>query len=403
MDSGHNSRQIAILTSFFRRVVLPIRVRADTKRRSIVRELVQTERNYVDSLLICEEVYYKPLDRSITSKSPLIDPATLGELFGNLDQIRSLHQSILRTMDEVAGRLKSPFPPHETYIRIASPFAELVPRMQQLYTTYLATNEHSEEILRRLKKNKKFQQFLSQSLFNPRAKCQEIEDLLILPTQRVAGYKLLFERVLKYFPTQTFATAQQAYQQALDALLGLGALMNEEKSDTGSQDKLLTIAETLWKIPPGMCILKPGRKMLGVVKTHTVEDEAKKRGKECCIYVTSDILILAVKADGKRWQYIDAVPIVQIRCAPSSVDELLDRAFILQTHTKNYHYVMKTTKARDDFIDGIKSMKKRISQVVAKQTQDGAEYMQGLLSELTRCYTEPKPPRSRAEVLQSLR
>jgi hypothetical protein len=36
---------------------------------------------------------------------------------------------------------------------------------------------------------------------------------------------------------------------------------------------------------------------------------------------------------------------------------------------------MKTTKARDDLIDGMKSMKKRIWYVVAKQTQDSAEYM----------------------------
>jgi hypothetical protein len=56
-----NGRQMAILTNFFHRLVSPIRARADMKRQSIVRELVQTERNYVDSLLICEEVYYKPL------------------------------------------------------------------------------------------------------------------------------------------------------------------------------------------------------------------------------------------------------------------------------------------------------------------------------------------------------
>jgi hypothetical protein len=226
---------------------------------------------------------------------------------------------------------------------------------------------------------------------------------LILPTQRVAGYKLLLERVLKYFPAETFESGQRAYREALDAILGLGALMNEEKSDARSQDKLLTIAETLWKIPSVMCILKPGRKMLGIAKAHMVDEEAQKRGKECCIHVTSDILILAVKADGKRWQYIDAVPIIQIRFAQSSVDKFLDRAFLLQTHTNKYHYLMKTTKDRDDFIEGIKSMKRRIRLVVARQTDAGAEYMQGLLTELTKCYTEPKPHRSRADALRSLR
>jgi hypothetical protein len=110
--------------------------------------------------------------------------------------------------------------------------------MQQFYTAHLATNYHSEEILRRLKK------FLSQSLFNPRIKDQEIEDLLILLTERIAGSKLLFERVLKY-----------CFRRRLDPA---GADKRGEEHHR--------IAETLWKIPPGMCILRLGRKMLGTCR-----------------------------------------------------------------------------------------------------------------------------------------
>jgi hypothetical protein len=42
----------------------------------VLSELIETERNYVDSLLICEEVDRTPLDRSIPSKNSLIDPPT---------------------------------------------------------------------------------------------------------------------------------------------------------------------------------------------------------------------------------------------------------------------------------------------------------------------------------------
>jgi hypothetical protein len=399
--------QLRTLRHFFIRCIFPIRARADGKRRSIVRELIQTERNYVDSLLICEEVYYKPLDRSIASKSPLIDAPTLRELFGNLDQIRATHQIILRVMDKVAPRLKSPFPPHKAYAHIVAPFAELVPRMTQLYTEYLATNEHTEDILKRLKRDKRFRQFLSESLFNPRSKCQEIEDLLILPTQRVAGYKLLLERVLKYFPVETFAREHGVYQQTLDALLGIGALMNAEKGDLGSQDKLLTIAETISKIPSFFCIMKPGRKMVALFKAKELDEQTGKRGRDQVIYVTTDILILAQKSDSswskQQWQYRDATPIIQIRFAVSTVDRFLDLAFMLQTDTASYHLIMKTNKNRDEFIDKVKTMKKGTREAVARQTQAGAEYMHGLLSQLSRYYTTPPPPRSRADALSALK
>ena len=98
------ARALRIIGRLISRALLPIRMSKDTKRRSIVRELIETERNYVDSLLICEEVYYKPLDKSISSKSPLIDTATLSQLFGNLDQIREITGGEgVRAIVEVTG------------------------------------------------------------------------------------------------------------------------------------------------------------------------------------------------------------------------------------------------------------------------------------------------------------
>jgi hypothetical protein len=153
--------------------------------------------------------------------------------------------------------------------------------------------------------------------------------------------------------------------------------------------------------------MKPGRKMLAAVKAKALDEQTGKRGKDQIIYVTSDILILAQKSDSSwskhQWQYYDAVPIIQIRFAVSTVDAFIATAFLLQTDTASYSLVMKTNKDRDEFIDKIKLMKKRTREAVARQTQAGAEYMQGLLSQLSKCYTSPMAPRSRADVLQALK
>jgi hypothetical protein len=305
-------------------------------------------------------------------------------------------------MEEVLPRLKRPFPPRSAYLRIVAPFGEIIPRMHQLYTQYLRTNSQSEAILQRLRKNRKFKSFLCECLFNPRSKCQEIEDLLILPTQRVAGYKMLFERVLKYFPAETFGALLAAYQETLDALLRLGASMNQEKAETGgaSQEKLLTIAETLTKTPPVMCLLKPGRKYLGEAALQ-LTDDAGRPLKRHVVYVTSDILLIGQMVSGKV-VYVDAIPITQVRFSPTRVPDLVDKAFTLESDTENYRYLMDSPEKRDEFIDIVKKQKKAIKQQVARQTEEGAEYIQGLLSQITHWYEAPVAPQSRESALDSL-
>ena len=209
--------------------------------------------------------------------------------------------------------------------------------------------------MKKLKKNKKFRTFLSECLFNPRSKCQEIEDLLILPTQRIAGYKLLFERVLRYFPEETHGSERAMFEGVLQNLMQLGALMNAEKGDSSSQEKLLTIAETVQKIPSFMAILKPGRKYRGSVRMKAIEENGKA-GKQHVMYVTSDILIITRKHDRNKIYFVDAVPITQVRFSAFENPELekyMEKGFAMKTDTQNYNFFMKSADIRDKFIDEI--------------------------------------------------
>jgi hypothetical protein len=403
-DPALDAHPVWTVTKFIMRCLRKRRLAQDTKRRAIVRELIQTEKNYVDSLLICEEVYYKPLNRSITSKTPLIDAPTLNELFGNLEEIRAAHQTVVTEMDLVAPRLKRIFPPRSIYLRICGAFDEIIPRMHQLYTHYLSTNSHAEEILKRLSKNKKFKSFLSECLFNPRTKCQEIEDLLILPTQRVAGYKMLFERVLRYFPAETFRPILAAFQLTLEGLLRIGASMNQEKADTGSQEMLLTIAETMTRIPPVITILKPGRKFIGRFTARVLEPSGSHK-QEVLIYVTSDLVFISRRADtggGGKWAFRDAIPITQVRFGFVEAIKYLERGFILKSDTESYSLVVKNTDKRTTFINAVKSQKHAIKGQVARQTGDGAEYIQSLLAQINKLYEAPVTPLSREEALDSI-
>jgi hypothetical protein len=61
----------------------------------------------------------------------------------------------------------------------------LLPRIHKYYAEYLKTNEHSEKVIHKLNKNCAFRGFVAASIFNPKAQCRLIEDLVILPVQRI--------------------------------------------------------------------------------------------------------------------------------------------------------------------------------------------------------------------------
>lgn len=406
MASFNDTQKLALteLKPLFTQYLL--KLANDRKRRRIIREMIETERNYVNSLQICEEVYYKPLDQSITSPKPLIDSASMAQLFGNIDQIRELHQGqILTVMDQSLAALSHAFPSPDVFISIAQTFINVAPKMQQLYTAYLKTNDNVDEVLKRLRKSKKFTKFLNKALFNPKAKCQEIEDLLILPTQRIAGYKLLFERVIKYFPQEQFKVENEKYTEALNSLSAVGAALNSEKTlDKETENELLNISENLSNAPPFFCLMKPGRKFQGKIKVKVANPEHGKKHKNMSILTMNDILLLTYpekSLQGNNYVFIEAIPMTQVHFIedPLSGNKA---AVTLKCDTNEFHIEFSKSSELDNYRGFIKTLKKGIKDKVKGMTENGKDYMSGTLEKLRNLYLEPQEPRTRKQALESL-
>lgn len=379
----------------------------DSKRRSIFLELIQTERNFVEGLSALDDVYYRPLNQSINNKKPLIDAGSLASMFGNIDQIREVHQEgWLKAMDEVLPDLKKPFPPKEKYEYLASKILEICPRMNTLYMSYLQTHDQSESIIDKCNKYKPFREFVAKCIFNPRSKCRSLEDFLILPVQRIAGYRCLFERILKYFP-DTMADLHHLYKNILDKIVALGASMNQAKVDEKDQEALLNISETVLKKPTFLAIMKPGRKLLGQVTIKHLDQTTGKVASEGLVYVFNDILLLTIQGKAgifgsQKIQFVDAIPIQQCRIQATIFNDYADKAFVLRTDTHEYNLMVRNSKKRDEFYHFVKKQKKKISGRVREQSKNGQTHMQYLLTEIASLYSSPPTMRTRLQALTDL-
>lgn len=405
--SMNEARAKRIITAFVMRIVKNKREAKDHKRRSIFLELIQTERNFVEGLLACDEIYYKPLDQSISSKKPLIDAKTLASLFGNLDQVRECHEiGILKVMDDILPDLKQPFTPKDKYLYLANKLLELQPRMQSIYRAYLQTNENSDAIIAKLRKHKSWREFSSRCIYNPRAKCRSIEDFLILPLQRVAGYRCLFERILKYFPPNEMEEEHKVYKELLTKLIELGAEMNKEKSDETNQDQLFNIAESVSKAPYYYQIVRAGRKYIGQYKLTYLDASNGRETEKGMAYVFNDILLLVQEhlkvTHSPKIVYYASFPIYSIKFVATTFTGLQDKACVLRTDTQVFNLLLQSSNSRDEFINFVKKQKKRISKRIKDQTKNGTTHMQTITKELSSFYAEPQKLERRSKMLAAL-
>jgi hypothetical protein len=156
-----------------------------------------------------------------------------------------------------------------------------------------------------------------------------------------------------------------------------------------------------------MAILKPGRKYIGSINVKTIDEVTGKKLKTHSIFLTSDIVLICRLQEGGfssgKLTYVNAVPITQVRFAAFGLDKFVANAFVLKSDTEAYNFWVHNPDHRSEFIDRVKAMKKAIREQVSRQTEDGADFIQGLLAQLTRIYTEPHPVRSRKDALDTIK
>ena len=154
-------------------------------RSSIVKEIIQSEVNYVQFLQTVSDLYLKPLE-----SSNILTPEELRSIFSNWDSLLKMHkESLLVDLLKIDSADSSHsigkiFIKHTAFIK--------------LYITYVNNYDAAvAEMHRTLAKKKKFKAFCDQVRRNPDHRQPNLEFYLIMPVQRVPRYNLLLQDLLK--------------------------------------------------------------------------------------------------------------------------------------------------------------------------------------------------------------
>ncbi|XP_010897289.1 rho guanine nucleotide exchange factor 39 [Esox lucius] len=139
------------------------------KKTRTAREMVQTEQKYCDELQLVNTYFVEILKAKGTLRQDIRE-----SIFSTVTSIYSVNQSLLVRLEKGEfGRGFDDFCPHLHY-----------------YVTYVDNIQNASKVLAlQVKKNKAFRRFKKLQESRPEFHCCKLEDLLLLPLQRIQQYK----------------------------------------------------------------------------------------------------------------------------------------------------------------------------------------------------------------------
>lgn len=238
------------------------------KRNMAFREIVCTERGYVNNLEELEKRIISPLKASSHS---FISEKEVGVLFSNLESITCLNIQILELMEERIEQW-----PCEG--RFADIFIEKAPVLR-LYTDYLNNYDRQMTVLTELEKKPAFIQFIKAC----KAK-MNLGNYLILPVQRLPRYEILLEGLKRY--TSEEHVDYPNIIAALDKVKELNSHVDKKKKD---EDNRRAIQEIQKAVSGAPTLFVAHRQF---IRGGLVDVLAGKKKEKFYVYLFTDILLL---------------------------------------------------------------------------------------------------------------
>ncbi|XP_039098081.1 pleckstrin homology domain-containing family G member 3 isoform X3 [Hyaena hyaena] len=296
----------------------------------VVREIVETERMYVQDLRsIVEDYLLKIIDTP-----GLLQPEQVSALFGNIENIYALNSQLLRDLD---GCNSDP-------VAVASCFVE---RSQEfdIYTQYCNNYPNSVATLTECMRDKQQAKF-----FRDRQELLQhslpLGSYLLKPVQRILKYHLLLQEIAKHFDEEE--DGFEVVEDAIDTMTCVAWYINDMKRRHEHAVRLQEIQSLLinWKGPDltvyGELVLE------GTFRVHRVRNERT--------FFLFDKALLITKKRGDHFVYKSHIPCSSLMLIESTRDSLCFTVTHYKHSKQQYNIQAKTVEEKRSWTHHIKRL-----------------------------------------------
>ncbi|XP_047397342.1 pleckstrin homology domain-containing family G member 3 isoform X4 [Sciurus carolinensis] len=296
----------------------------------VVREIVETERMYVQDLRsIVEDYLLKIIDTP-----GLLTPEQVSALFGNIESIYALNSQLLRDLDSC----------NSDPVAVASCFVE---RSQEfdIYTQYCNNYPNSVAALTECMRDKQQAKF-----FRDRQELLQhslpLGSYLLKPVQRILKYHLLLQEIAKHFDEE-----EDGFEVVEDAIVTMTCVawyINDMKRRHEHAVRLQEIQSLLinWKGPD----LTTYRELVleGTFRVHRVRNERT--------FFLFDKTLLITKKRGDHFVYKGHIPCSSLMLIESTRDSLCFTVTHYKHSKQQYSIQAKTVEEKRSWTHHIKRL-----------------------------------------------
>eukprot|EP01103_Thecamoeba_quadrilineata_P019369 TRINITY_DN7811_c0_g1_i1.p1 TRINITY_DN7811_c0_g1~~TRINITY_DN7811_c0_g1_i1.p1 ORF type:complete len:1075 (+),score=239.15 TRINITY_DN7811_c0_g1_i1:45-3269(+) len=190
-------------------------------------ELVRTEHDYVQDLLLTSKMFYMPL-----KTQNLLDAKQIVVLFSNLNMLLGVSHELLKDLGK-----------ENAIDNVGSSFCFMMDFLK-LYAVYCTNHPQAVLLLDSLRKsNSKFDSFLKDQQENLLCRGLPLNGFLIKPVQRVTKYPLLLKQLRNY--TESFHPDFENIEQAITRCETILSDINAYQTAMENHHRLVQIKENL--------------------------------------------------------------------------------------------------------------------------------------------------------------
>ncbi|KIM31655.1 hypothetical protein M408DRAFT_327129 [Serendipita vermifera MAFF 305830] len=267
------------------------------KRRKVLRELLDTERTYVDGLEFINEHFLSPLIKASMEGKPLISPGQMSSIFSNFVDMLGFHQSFYATLSSVVGphvpatqppsayNMASPTrgvfgnastnieaPPavaallaqHVPFFSMYTPFVTAYPTI--MASLHNLTSPHSSSY------SAPFAVWLKEREQDPRCGRLGLRDWLLTLVQRCPRYLLLVRDLANY--TEPTDPEYSELEEVIKMLERINTSLNTALQTQSITLQLLTVQKATPNLP--IPFLEPGRTFIRRGSLFQVADRVER-------------------------------------------------------------------------------------------------------------------------------
>ncbi|XP_041358738.1 protein ECT2-like [Gigantopelta aegis] len=247
-------------------------------RQLVVKELLQTEINYVGILNTILNTFKAQIEKPDQYNGPLLPPPAVKIIFGNIPPIYDAHCKMRAKLQDVIENWREDISIGDVILQHADALTTAYPPFVNFFENTKKT------ILESDKTNPRFHAFLKVCLTRPECGRQTLEELLIRPVQRLPSVVLLLGDIKKH--TDSKNPDHQKLDEAISKLKGIMTYINEDKRRTDNQVAMFDIMKEIDNCPA--TLISSHRSFVDRIDVLELSDHLSGRGNPLSLFIFTD-------------------------------------------------------------------------------------------------------------------